>query len=183
MSVLRKLAMIAGTAACLAMHGLGIKTLSLCRRVPNYDENFRRLWERHKNPISWVCRPFFGLLAVGGLSLHNWAMIGVGVFGIATSWFWFPKPKRPPQWAENFIDKEFETIQPSENPWGLRRVAQIILIIAAVAIMCAALWLLPHPYNWLGLIVLAVGAVYKTIWSARLHRSVLGPILMVNLVG
>jgi len=115
--------------------------------------------------------------------LHNWVMIGVGLFGLATSWFWFPKPKRPPEWAENVINKEFEVIQPSDSPWGFRRVAQIILVVAAVAIIGAALWLLPHPYNWLGLIVLAVGAAYKTIWLTKLHRSALTPILVVNLVG
>ena len=105
----------------LLSHGLGVMTLAVFRFLPHYRALFRRLWERHKNPISWVCRPFFGLIIAYGAILHSWILILIGVIGIGTSWFWFPKWKQTPEWAEDFINKELETLTP-ENPWDAKRV-------------------------------------------------------------
>ncbi len=104
----------------LISQGFGVNTPIVFNFLPGYRDVFCRLWERHKNPVSWVCRPFFGLLIGYGAILHNWIIIVIGVIGIGTSWFWFPKWKDTPQWAEEFIDKEFNVLTPDKAraDWG-----------------------------------------------------------------
>jgi hypothetical protein len=167
----------------LISQGLGVNTPIIFSFLPDYRDIFCRLWERHKNPISWVCRPFFGLVIGYGAILQSWEIILLGVLGIGTSWFWFPKWKNTPAWAEEFINKEFEVLTP-DNHWDLRRVVlpSIGLPLGLAGLACL-LWYLSYPWNWVGILILVVVTVLKIVWSARLQRSVFKPVTWVTLIG
>jgi hypothetical protein len=167
----------------LVLQGLGVDTPIIFNFLTGYRDIFLRLWERHKNPVSWVCRPFFGLIIGYGAILRSWHIILVGVLGIGTSWFWFPKRKNTPTWAEEFINKEFEVLTP-DNPWDLRRVVfpsvGLPLGLAGLAIL---LWYLAYPWNWLGMLILIAATILKVVWSARLYQDVFRPVTRVTLIG
>jgi hypothetical protein len=167
----------------LLLQGLGVTTPVILGFLPSYGRIFRRLWERHKNPISWGCRPFFGLVASYGAILHNWVIILIGFIGVATSWFWFPKWENTPKWAEDFINRELEVITP-ENHWDLRRV---ILPSLGLPIFLggflALLWFLPYPWNWLALLIYVLVTMAKIIWSGRQEKGVTKPLVWIVLIG
>jgi len=167
----------------LVLQGLGVNTPMIFGFVPGYRRVFCRLWERHKNPVSWVCRPFFGLVVGYGAILQSWPVIVIGVLGIGTSWFWFPKLKNTPTWAEEVINKEFEVLTP-HNRWDLRRVVlpSVGLPVGLAALVCL-LWSLSYPLNWLGILITVVVVVMKIVWSTRLQRSILRPLTWVTLIG
>lgn len=167
----------------LFSQGVGVNTPIIFSFLPDYRSIFCRLWERHKNPISWVCRPFFGLIIGYGGILQSWPLILVGVLGIGTSWFWFPKWKHTPAWAEEFINKEFGVLTP-DNRWDLRRVVlPSVGLPLGLASLAALLWYLSYPWNWVGILVLVIVTVLKVVWSARLERSVFKPVTWVTLIG
>jgi len=167
----------------LLSQGLGVNTPIIFDFLPNYQSIFCRLWERHKNPMSWVCRPFFGLVIGYGAILQSWTIILIGVLGIGTSWFWFPKLKNTPVWAEEFINKEFEVLTPNSR-WDLRRVMlPSIGLPLGLAGLAGLLWYLSYPWNWSGILILVVVTLLKIVWSARLQSSVFKPVTWVTLVG
>jgi hypothetical protein len=107
----------------------------------------------------------------------------VGVLGIGTSWFWFPKWKNTPAWAEEFINKEFEVLTP-DNHWDLKRVVlPSIGLPAGLGCLAYLLWYLSYPWNWVALLILVAVTVLKIIWSARLQRRAFKPLTWVTLVG
>ena len=166
----------------LLAQGFAVNTPMLLRHSPRYQRIFSRLWERHKNPASWVCRPFFGLLIGYGAILHNWMLIAIGIIGVGTSWFWFPKPGRTPPWAEVFIDKEYEVLTPGSR-WDFRRVIAPSLLPLALAGFYSLLWFLPYPWNWIGISKLIVLTALKMAWSARLESTVARPLTRIVLLG
>lgn len=167
----------------LALQGLGVDTPVIFDFLPGYRDIFIRLWERHKNPISWVCRPFFGLVIGYGAILQNWPIILAGILGIGTSWFWFPKWKRTPEWAEEFIKKEFEALTP-DNPYDLSHVVlPSIGLPLGLASLVILLWYLAYPWNWLGMLIFVTATILKIIWSTRLHQEVFQPVTWVTLIG
>jgi hypothetical protein len=167
----------------LISQGLGVNTPIIFSFLPGYRGIFCRLWERHKNPFSWVCRPFFGLVIGYGAILQSWAIILVGVLGIGTSWFWFPKLENTPAWAEEFINKEFAILTPA-NRWDLKRVVlPSIGLPLGLASLAVLLWYLSYPWNWLGILILVVVTLLKIVWSVRLQSSVFKPVTWVTLVG
>ncbi len=167
----------------LLSQGLGVDTPILFRFLPNYLRIFRRLWERHKNPISWVCRPFFGLIISYGAVLENWVILVIGVIGIGTSWFWFPKWKNTPDWAEDFINREWEVLTPA-NPWDFKRVIlPSIGLPVGLAGLAAVLWFLEYPWNWMGIFIFLLLSVAKITWGARLQKTVLAPVTWVVVLG
>lgn len=167
----------------LLLQGLGVNTPILFRFLPDYPRIFHRLWERHKNPISWACRPFFTLIIGYGAILESWVILVIGTIGIGTSWFWFPKWKNTPDWAEEFINREYEVITPA-NPWDFKRVIlpSIGLPLALFSLM-AFIWFLSYPWNWLGLLIFVLLSLTKIIWSARLQRTIVAPITWVLVIG
>jgi len=133
----------------------------------------RTLWERHKNPLSWVMRPLFATVLFYGLWIHDWVVIGIAIFSLSTSWFWFPKPKHPPVWAEKFIDKELEWLK---NP--LKNAVGIMFAIAGMGILTWALW---NNNVVVSFVLLGITIVGKIIWSSLLERSVAKPLTILVL--
>jgi hypothetical protein len=167
----------------LITQGWAVNTPVLFSFLPDYRRVFKRLWERHKNPISWVCRPFFGLIFCYGAILHSLPILLIGALGMGSSWFWFPKWKRTPDWAEKFINKEYEVLTP-ENRLDFKRVILpsfgMPLGLAALAVL---LWNLAYPWNWVGILVMVILTIFKTIWSSNLEGSVLNPLRYIVLLG
>jgi hypothetical protein len=98
-------------------------------------------------------------------------IILIGAVGIGTSWFWFPRLKAPPPWAEEFINKEYSVLTP-QNRLDLKRVVlPSIGLPLGLAAMSALLWFLSFPWNWVGILILLVVSVLKIAWSARLEKS------------
>lgn len=167
----------------VTVHGLGVATPVVLGFLPDYGRVFRRLWERHKNPVSWGCRPFFGLVVSYGAILNSWIVVLVGFIGLGTSWFWFPKPRNTPKWAEDFINKELEILTP-DNPWDLKRVIlPSIGLPLGMAGFATLLWLLTYPWNWLSLSIFVLMTVSKVIWSARQEETVVTPLVRLILAG
>lgn len=167
----------------LVSQGLAVNTPIIFSFLPDYRRIFSQLWERHKNPVSWVCRPFFGLIFCYGAILQSWPIILVGVLGMGSSWFWFPKWKHTPAWAEEFINKEFTVLTP-DNRWDLKRVLlPSIGMPLGLATLAVLLWYLAYPWNWVGILVLVIVTVLKIIWSAKLEGTVLHPLTRIVLIG
>jgi hypothetical protein len=122
------------------------------------------LWERHKNPLSWFARPVFGAGFCYGFYIHSWLWIGLSIFALATSWFWFPKPKKPPAWTERFLDKELEYIKKPFGPW---KTFELLLTATLMITTALAFW---YHNLLLGLIVFGMGILYKLIWSIALAK-------------
>jgi hypothetical protein len=169
--------------AALVFQGLAVNTPVIFRFLPGYQRIFRRLWERHKNPVSWICRPFFGLIFCYGAILESWPVVMAGVIGTGSSWFWFPKLKNTPPWAEEFINKELEILTPDKR-WDIKRVVlPSIAIPLGLAALAFFLWYLDYPWNWAGILVLLIATVFKIIWSAKLEGTVLNPLKIIVLAG
>ena len=141
------------------------------------DRLSRILWERHKNPLSWVLRPVFAVVLIYGVWFHDWVVIGIAVFGLSTSWFWFPKPKKTPTWAEKFIDKEGEWLQ-NLRRGGLKEIGWIVFAIVVMGILIYTIW-----SNNLTFSLIMTGFIIgtKLIWSAMLERSVAKPLTILVL--
>ena len=135
----------------------------------------RILWERHKNPLSWVLRPVFAVVLIYGVWFHDWDVIGIAVFGLSTSWFWFPKPKKIPTWAEKFIDKEGEWMQ-NLRRGSLKEVGWSVFAIVVMGIWIYTIW-----SNNLAFSLIMTGFIIgaKFIWSAMLERSVAKPLTIL----
>ena len=167
----------------LALQGLGVITPVLFRSLPGYKQIFVQLWERHKNPVSWVCRPFFGLTASYGAILHNRFLLSLSITAIGTSWFWFPKPAKTPQWAEDFIDRELEIMTP-ENVRDFKRVVLPSIVTPLVfGGYLVILWTLRLPWNWLALSGYTILSIAKIFWSVGVEKSVARPLILINLAG
>jgi len=134
----------------------------------------KRLWERHKNPLSWIMRPIFATVLFYGLWIHDGIVIGSAIFGLSTSWFWFPKPKHPPLWVEKFIDMELEWMKNSR-----KNIPMIIFGIVVMGILAWALW---YHIVILSIVLIAFVIGGKIIWSSLLERSVAKPLTILVLV-
>lgn len=134
-------------------------------RLYNTSMNtFDKLWERHKNPASWIMRPLFGAVMFYGAWLNSWLLLVLGIFSLGTSWFWFPKPKRIHAWVERFIDVEKQFITP---PWELKKVLSLVFVLIFLVIVTVAFW--QHDAR-LALVLFIFGALYKAFWSLYVSR-------------
>jgi len=167
----------------LIFQGLGVNTPVIFNFLPDYRRIFLRLWQRHKNPVSWVCRPFFGLILGYGAILENWLTILIGLLGLGTSWFWFPGPQNPPLWAEQFINQELEVLTPGNHRDFKRVILPSIGLPLGLAVLITFLWRLDYPWNWVCLGILVIVSILKIAWSARLESSVFKPIIRITLLG
>jgi hypothetical protein len=126
---------------------------------------FTRLWERHKNQLSWWVRPLFGALWFYGAWRNSGWLLAAGVLGASTSWFWFPKPARPHPRIERFIDLEKEHLTP---PWTAGKVLGLLAVGVFLVIATAAFW---RRDAVLGLSLVAFGALLKAAWSVTVARA------------
>jgi hypothetical protein len=95
---------------------------------------------------------------------HSLLMLTAGLLGVATSWFWFPKPARIHHWVQRFIDVEREYVSP---PWNAAKVIGLVAVLAFVTVVTVALW--RHDAR-LGLSVFILGALAKSVWSLAVAK-------------
>jgi len=126
---------------------------------------FDRLYERHKNPLSWLVRPPLGAIMPYGAWRHSWLLLSFGFVGAATSWFWFPKPKKTRLWVDRFIDVEREFLTP---PWTASKVLGLFCVAVFLVVVTYALW---RHDAVLGLSVFAFGALCKAVWSVIVAKD------------
>jgi len=119
-------------------------------------------------------RPIFAIVLFYGLWIHDGITIGIAVFGLSTSWFWFPKPKHPPLWVEKFIDMELE--------WMKNPRKTIPVIIFSIVVMGTLAWALWHHIVILSIVLVGFTIGGKIIWSSLLERSVAKPLTILVLV-
>lgn len=124
-----------------------------------------RLWERHKNPLSWFARPLFGATLFYGAWVHSGWLLALGFVGVTTSWFWFPKPRDVPRWIERFIDIERSYLSP---PWTSTKVFGFAVTLFFVAFTIAAFWK-RHLDVALGIVM--AGCLVKAVWSIAVARG------------
>lgn len=135
----------------------------------------QRLWERHKNPLSWFVRPPLGALMFYGAWRQSWLLLGAGALGAATSWFWFPGPRKARPWVERFIDVERRFLTP---PWTLPKVLGLLGVAGFLVVVTAAFW---RRDAALGLSVFTAGALSKAVWSLVVAKEAGIPAAVIGL--
>ena len=137
---------------------------------------FSVLWERHKNPWSWLMRPLFGATLLYGAWMNSLLVVSISLFGLATSWFWFPKPRNTYPWVERFIDTEKDYLTP---PWTLQKV--LGLGLTALFLIATTLIFWTHQLAW-GLLLYAGGSLFKSIWSLFAAKRAGIPAAIIGLI-
>jgi hypothetical protein len=117
------------------------------------------LWNRHKNIWSWVMRPIFGLVMFYGAWLNSWEVLLLGLFGLSTSWFWFPKPKKVNQLVEQFIDIERTFLTP---PWTKTKISSLLFVVVFVLFSLFCFW---SRSLTAALMLMFFGGLAKSLWS------------------
>jgi len=107
---------------------------------------------------------------------NNWLLLGLGLIGLSTSWFWFPKPKAVHAWIERFIDVEKRYITP---PWELKKVLSIVFVLVFLIIVTVVFWY--HDAR-LALVIFIVGALYKAGWSLCVSRKAGIPAAVIGII-
>lgn len=137
---------------------------------------FERLFERHKNPLSWIVRPAFGILMFYGAWRNSVLLLSLGVVGAATSWFWFPRPRRLRPWVDRFIEVERRYITP---PWTAPKVFGLAAVFVFIVVVTVAFW--RHDVA-LGLSIFVLGALAKSIWSVKVAGRAGIPAAIIGIV-
>jgi hypothetical protein len=132
-----------------------------------------RLWERHKSPWSWFARPVFGATLFYGAWLRSEWLMALGLVGVATSWFWFPKPRVVPRWVDRFIDIERTYLTP---PWTSAKMLGFTITLLYLALTIAAFW---NRRLELALGFVLAGCLLKAVWSVAVaRRAALGAVII-----
>lgn len=137
---------------------------------------FDRLWERHRNPISWILRPILGIIWFYAAWVQNLPVVLICIFSLATSWFWFPKPESSPDWVMRFLEIEKEYVTP---PWTYKKVIPFSLMVISLGLFTWVMWY----QDWrLGMAILIFGFLFKGVWSYVNARDAGLPITILSLV-
>jgi len=124
-----------------------------------------KLLERHKNPLSWITRLIFLITLCLGVWLHNFLLIVFSIICLATSWFWFPKPKTAFKWSEQLIEAEIEFLQQSLH--GCKAMAMTFITILIVMIL-ATFWF--HKLL-IGLLLVEISLLFQLCWSVFMLKK------------
>lgn len=107
-------------------------------------------------------RPLFGVVLFYGAWMQSWPVLLLGGMGLATSWCWFPKPKVVHPWVERFIEREKPFVTP---PWTVAKVGALAAVLLLMIVSLAAFW---QRSLKLGLILMILGGLAKSVWSLRI---------------
>jgi hypothetical protein len=120
---------------------------------------FQWAFERHRNQLSWYIRPLFLI----PFCFFAWRRSLSGIFGtmflLLTSMFWFPRPETVGAQVLAFLQMEQEYLT---GEWNLAKILISLLIPVSLAALAYAFW---RRSLWMGVAVLVVIAVAKTLWS------------------
>jgi len=132
-----------------------------------------KLVERHKNPLSWVARVIFFITLCLGFWLHNFWIIIISAICLATSWFWFPRPKEVSEWSTQLVEAELAFLRRLCK--GCEAMALTFWIVLGV-ITLFAFW--QHSLL-LGLWVIEIMLLFKLIWSLFMIKQAKWCIMMI----
>jgi hypothetical protein len=124
-----------------------------------------KLLERHKNPLSWITSLIFLIILCVGVWLHNFLLIIFSIICLATSWFWFPKPKTAFKWSEQLIEAEIEFLQQSLH--GCKAMAMTFMTILIVMII-TAFWF--HKLL-IGLLLVEISLLFQLVWAIFMMKK------------
>ncbi len=110
-------------------------------------------------------RPLFGFVLFYGAWVNNGWLVALGVFGLSTSWFWFPKPAVVNPAVEKFIDIERKFVTP---PWTAAKVASLAAVLLFLLVSLFVFWY--HSLK-LGLALMFMGGLAKSVWSLNVAGS------------
>ncbi len=114
---------------------------------------------RHQNTASWIMRPVLMLPFCYFAWKRSLAGIMASILAILTSMFWFPAPAVPRDDVLRFLAMEREILSAG---WSGRNIAGAIAVILYAWALAAAFW----RRSWkIGIVVAAIGALGKSLWS------------------
>ncbi|MFC2620824.1 MAG: hypothetical protein ACFNYZ_06325 [Pauljensenia sp.] len=117
------------------------------------------LWQRHQNQLSWYIRPLFLIPLCWFAYKRSSAGIMATVLLLLTSMGWFPPPRQVSPRVQQFLQFEQQYLQ---GDWTLGKVLLTVMVPLSLAALAAALW---RRNLWLGLAVMALIAIAKSLWS------------------
>lgn len=131
---------------------------------------------RHRNPISWILRPVIGIVWFYGAWIQSIWIVLFCIFGLATSWFWFPEPKESPEWVIRFLEIERGYVTP---PYTYKKVIPFSMIFVFLGIFTWVLWFQDLT---LGAVILIFAFLFKAIWSYVVAKDAGLPIAVLSIV-
>ncbi len=141
---------------------------------------FKWAFERHQNMISWYLRPLALLPFCYFAYKHSWSGIFGTIFFLMTSMFWFPKPDSVSPQAIQFLAVEQEYLT---GVWSISKIMTTLLVPFSLAALAFAFW---KRNIWSGLLVVALMAIAKGIWSLAVSgeagKSTMGPVILGVLI-
>jgi hypothetical protein len=126
---------------------------------PHLGRFMRWAYGRHQNLLSWYIRPFFLLPLAYYAHRRHLAGIFVTLLALATSMFWFPRPKHVDRRVEEFLRFEQDYLS---RPWTPIHALLTATVPISLWAFCFAFW--RRSLRW-GLVVMNGMAVAKVAWS------------------
>lgn len=123
------------------------------------DAFFEWAFNRHRNTASWVARPLLLLPMCYCAWKRSFGGIGVCIFALLSSMFWFPAPVEPREDVTAFLAMERALLGAG---WTWSNLSGLIAVMVYAAALLTAFW---HRSWKLGLGVAIIGAVGKIAWS------------------
>lgn len=135
------------------------------------------LWQRHHNQLSWYIRPLFLVPFCWFSYKRSWAGVMATVLLLLTSMGWFAPPTEASPQVQQFLQFEQQYLQ---GDWTPGKVLLTLLVPLSLAALAAALW---RRNVWLGVAVLALIAVAKSLWSVVFAGEAGAKVLLPAAVG
>ena len=135
------------------------------------------LWQRHHNQLSWYIRPLFLVPFCWFSYKRSWAGVMATVLLLLTSMGWFAPPTEASPQVQQFLQFEQQYLQ---GDWTPGKILLTLLVPLSLAALAAALW---RRNVWLGVAVLALIAVAKSLWSVVFAGEAGAKVLLPAAVG
>ena len=144
------------TAIAFVCGALIVAFIAAAFTVPSFWD---WLWQRHQNQLSWYIRPLFLIPLCWFAYKRSGAGIMATVLLLLTSMGWFPPPRQVSPRVQQFLQFEQQYLQ---GDWTPGKVLLTVMVPLSLAALAAALW---RRNLWLGLAVMSLIAIAKTLWS------------------
>lgn len=122
---------------------------------------FNWAFERHHNQWSWYIRPLFIIPYCYFAYKRSLAGMGITLFCLLTSMFWFPKPAIVSEQVMEFLQYEKDYLY---GTWDASKMILSSIVPISMALLGLAFW---KRNLWMGLSVITFIAVGKMLWSVQ----------------
>lgn len=134
-------------------------TLIFIGAAASSDSFFDWIFERHHNQWSWYLRPVFLIPFCYFAYQRSLAGIGITIFCLFTSMFWFPKPVEVDESVIQFLQFEKDWLT---GQWNLPKMILALTVPFSLTLLAISFW---KRSLLMGLAVVVLMASGKTIWS------------------